>query len=248
MNSAPKLPIPINNNFICYLLYFYETYCSRHGWCFWLTHHQVFSRNQPPSWNKFYQKTLVILKRPKEFYEQYFPIRDFCLKRIFRNLPVFDDAIETVKMCKTITKYSLFQRLEFPNSLSEKLEWLEVFHYIGWKHARFCGLWYMIKSWLFDRWPWKNLVNLKERSIVRCLQLPYQKVINVFILGKWLSPTSRRSLVDLYILSLILKFMELSLTSNHTKAARLATNALFFISGLSFFKLEASRILDVRRN
>ncbi|MDI9880120.1 MFS transporter [Flectobacillus longus] len=39
--------------------------------------------------------------------------------------------------------------------------------------------------------------------------------------------------------------MELSLTSNHAKAARLATNALFFISGLSFSSW-ASRIPDVK--
>ena len=108
-------------------------------------------------------------EKAKEFYEQYFPIRDFLHEKgFFRNLPVFDDAIETVK--KLQDHYEIFivsAATEFPNSLSEKLEWLEEFFpYIGWKHTVFCGHKYMIKAdYLIDDHE-KNLVKFEGTGLL----------------------------------------------------------------------------------
>jgi 5'-nucleotidase len=79
----------------------------------------------------------------------YEPVRNMLWEKgFFRTMPVMPDALEVVK--KLHEKYELFvvsAATEFPQSLSEKLEWLdEHFPFIGWKHTVFCGHKYMIKA------------------------------------------------------------------------------------------------------
>lgn len=59
----------------------------------------------------------------------------------FRNLDVKKDAVEVVK--KLNEHYEIFilsAATEFPNSLKEKIEWLEEhFSFISWHNVTFCG-------------------------------------------------------------------------------------------------------------
>ncbi len=104
-----------------------------------------------------------------EFYQQYYPIRDFLHEKgFFRDLPVFDDAIDVVKRLQA--EYEIFivsAATEFPNSLTEKLEWLEEhFPFIGWSHTVFCGHKYMIKAdYLIDDHE-KNLVKFEGKGLL----------------------------------------------------------------------------------
>ncbi|WP_229359358.1 5' nucleotidase, NT5C type [Flectobacillus major] len=105
----------------------------------------------------------------KEFYQQYYPLRNFLWEKgFFRDLPVFDDAIDVVK--KLQEQYEIFivsAATEFPNSLAEKLEWLEEhFPFIGWTHTVFCGHKYMIKAdYLIDDHE-KNLVKFEGKGLL----------------------------------------------------------------------------------
>ncbi len=120
--------------------------------------------------NTNYQKEQ--LKDPvifHEYYEEYKQIRA-CLyeKGMFRHLPVFEGAQEVVK--KLQEHYEVFivsAATEFPQSLTEKLEWLEEhFPTIGWQHTVFCGHKHMIKAdYLIDDHE-KNLVKFEGTPLL----------------------------------------------------------------------------------
>ena len=63
-------------------------------------------------------------------------------KGFFRNAPLIEGCVDVVKELNK--KYELFivsAAMEFPNSLTEKTEWLaEHFPFISWKQIVFCGL------------------------------------------------------------------------------------------------------------
>lgn len=82
-------------------------------------------------------------------------------KDFFKTMKVMPGAQEVVE--KLHKKYELFvvsAATEFPQSMAEKLEWLdEHFPYIGWKHTVFCGHKFMIKAdYLIDDHE-KNLIS-----------------------------------------------------------------------------------------
>ena len=79
----------------------------------------------------------------KGFPEQH---QEQCWQRLlspgfFRNLPVIEDSQEVLKEINQ--RYELFivsAAIEFPNSLKDKLEWLnEHFPFLTWKQIVFCG-------------------------------------------------------------------------------------------------------------
>lgn len=74
--------------------------------------------------------------------EKYQVIREEIFKvGFFRDIEVMPDAVEVVKALHD--KYEVFivsAATEFPNSLKEKLDWLnEHFPFISWKNTVFCG-------------------------------------------------------------------------------------------------------------
>lgn len=82
----------------------------------------------------------------------------------FRTMNVMPDAQEVV--AKLMDRYEVFivsAATEFPNSLKEKIEWLqEFFPFISWKNIVLCGHKYMIKAdYLIDDHE-KNLVAFTE--------------------------------------------------------------------------------------
>ena len=83
------------------------------------------------------------------FYNHYLQHNSFLWEPgFFENIPVNEDAIEVVK--KLQEQYEIFivsAATEFPNSLKEKLTWMEThFPFITWKHIVFCGHKYMIQA------------------------------------------------------------------------------------------------------
>jgi 5'(3')-deoxyribonucleotidase len=85
----------------------------------------------------------------QEFYNHYLTHNSFLWEPgFFENIPVNEDAIEVVK--KLQEQYEIFivsAATEFPNSLKEKLTWMEKhFPFITWKHIVFCGHKYMIQA------------------------------------------------------------------------------------------------------
>ena len=59
----------------------------------------------------------------------------------FRNLPVIQDSVEVLEeMNKRYEVFIVSAAMEFPNSLKEKLEWLqEHFTFLTWKQVALCG-------------------------------------------------------------------------------------------------------------
>jgi 5'-nucleotidase len=85
----------------------------------------------------------------QEFYNHYLTHNSFLWEPgFFENIPVNEDAVEIVK--KLQQQYEIFivsAATEFPNSLKEKLTWMEKhFPFITWKHIVFCGHKYMIQA------------------------------------------------------------------------------------------------------
>ena len=85
----------------------------------------------------------------QEFYNHYLTHNSFLWEPgFFENIPVNEDAVEVVK--KLHEQYEIFivsAATEFPNSLKEKLTWMEKhFRFITWKHIVFCGHKYMIQA------------------------------------------------------------------------------------------------------
>ncbi len=62
-------------------------------------------------------------------------------KGFFKDLPVIENSIEVIKeLNNRFDVYIASAAMEFPNSLSEKYEWLdEHFPFIHWKRRIFCG-------------------------------------------------------------------------------------------------------------
>ncbi len=86
----------------------------------------------------------------------------------FRHMKVMPDSQEVVR--KLMDKYEIFivsAATEFPNSLKEKLEWLnEHFPFISWTHTVFCGHKYMIQAdYLIDDHE-KNLINFPGKPVL----------------------------------------------------------------------------------
>lgn len=89
-------------------------------------------------------------------------------KGFFRDIPLMPDAQEVI--AELYKKYEIFivsAATEFPNSMAEKLEWLEdYFPYIGWSHTVFCGHKWMIKAdYIIDDHE-KNLINFSGKGLL----------------------------------------------------------------------------------
>jgi 5'(3')-deoxyribonucleotidase len=96
----------------------------------------------------------------------------------FRGMRVMPHSQEVIK--KLMEKYEVFivsAATEFPNSLKEKLEWLnEHFPYISWTHTVFCGHKYMIQAdYLIDDHE-KNLVRFPGKPIL--FSAPHNLLLN----------------------------------------------------------------------
>ena len=68
-------------------------------------------------------------------------LEDVNSKGFFRTVPVNEKAVEVLKYLNQ--KYNVLivsSATEFPNSLTEKAEWLgDHFHFVSWKQMIFCG-------------------------------------------------------------------------------------------------------------
>jgi 5'-nucleotidase len=105
----------------------------------------------------------------EEYQEKYLPLRHKLWdKGFFRDISLMPEAQEVIK--KLHKKYEIFivsAATEFPNSMSEKLEWLEdYFPYIGWSHTVFCGHKWMIRAdYIIDDHE-KNLINFQGKGLL----------------------------------------------------------------------------------
>ncbi|MHA8073196.1 5' nucleotidase, NT5C type [Aquirufa sp. HETE-40SA] len=115
------------------------------------TTHVIIDRiNQLVDKNYTYQELLFGDKTLKEeFYGHYLTNNSFLWEPgFFENIPVNEDAVEVVR--KLSDQYEIFivsAATEFPNSLKEKLTWMEQhFPFITWKHIVFCGHKHMIQA------------------------------------------------------------------------------------------------------
>jgi 5'-nucleotidase len=110
----------------------------------------------------------------KGYYEvleekHYHIIRDEIFKAgFFRNMEVMADAVEVIK--KLQERFEIFivsAATEFPNSLKEKIEWLEEhFPFISWKNIVLCGDKSIISAdYLIDDHE-KNLSTFKGKTLM----------------------------------------------------------------------------------
>ena len=113
------------------------------------TTHVIIDRiNEIVKQNYTYEELLQGDVAVKEaFYAHYLAHNSFLWEPgFFENIPVNEDAVEVVK--KLTERYEVFivsAATEFPNSLKEKLVWMETyFPFITWKHIVFCGHKHMI--------------------------------------------------------------------------------------------------------
>jgi 5'-nucleotidase len=133
--------------------------------------------------NSNYTKEILIAdpKIKEEYQEKYLPLRHKLWdKGFFRDIPLMPDAQEVIG--KLYEKYEIFivsAATEFPNSMSEKLEWLEdYFPYIGWSHTVFCGHKWMIRAdYIIDDHE-KNLINFTGTGLL--FDAPHNKHIADF--------------------------------------------------------------------
>jgi 5'-nucleotidase len=133
--------------------------------------------------NSNYTKDILIAdpKIKEEYQEKYLPLRHKLWdKGFFRDIPLMPDAQEVIG--KLYEKYEIFivsAATEFPNSMSEKLEWLEdYFPYIGWSHTVFCGHKWMIRAeYIIDDHE-KNLINFTGIGLL--FDAPHNKHITEF--------------------------------------------------------------------
>ena len=89
-------------------------------------------------------------------------------KDFFRGMKVKEDSQEVVKkLCEKYEVFIVSAAIEFPNSLTEKLDWLaEHFRFIDWRYIVFCGHKYMIEAdYLIDDHE-KNLKSFKGTPIL----------------------------------------------------------------------------------
>jgi 5'(3')-deoxyribonucleotidase len=86
----------------------------------------------------------------------------------FRGMKVIPDSQEVVaRLCEKYEVFIVSAATEFPNSLKEKLEWLnEHFPFISWTHTVFCGHKYMIQAdYLIDDHE-KNLIRFPGKPVL----------------------------------------------------------------------------------
>jgi 5'-nucleotidase len=86
----------------------------------------------------------------------------------FRTLPVMPGAVDAViELMKDFEVYIVSAAMEFPNSLSEKYEWLQqYFPFISWTNIVFCGDKGVINTdYMIDDHP-KNLDKFKGKTIM----------------------------------------------------------------------------------
>lgn len=106
-------------------------------------------------------------------------------KGFFRHLPVMEDCIDVVNELNK--KYEVFivsAATEFPNSLKDKLEWLnEHFAFLSWRQVVFCGDKRMIAGdYMIDDHT-RNLVHFKGKpylysTILNRDETGYERVDN----------------------------------------------------------------------
>ena len=133
--------------------------------------------------NSSYTKEILITNpKAKEEYQEKYLTQKHKLweKGFFRDIPLMLDAQEVIK--NLYGKYEIFivsAATEFPNSMSEKLEWLEdYFPYIGWSHTVFCGHKWMIRAdYIIDDHE-KNLINFTGTGLL--FDAPHNKHITDF--------------------------------------------------------------------
>jgi 5'-nucleotidase len=101
--------------------------------------------------------------------KHYYVIREEIFKpNFFRNMEVMPDAVEVIK--KLHEQFEVFivsAATEFPNSLKEKIEWLEEhFPFISWKNIVLCGDKSIISAdYLIDDHE-KNLKTFKGKALL----------------------------------------------------------------------------------
>ncbi|MBC8110906.1 MAG: 5'(3')-deoxyribonucleotidase [Verrucomicrobia bacterium] len=86
----------------------------------------------------------------------------------FRNIKVMADSQDVMKkLCEKYEVFIVSAATEFPNSLKEKIDWLdEFFPFISWKYIVFCGHKYMIQAdYLIDDHE-RNLVSFTGKPIL----------------------------------------------------------------------------------
>jgi 5'-nucleotidase len=86
----------------------------------------------------------------------------------FRTQPVMPGAVDSViELMKDFEVYIVSAAMEFPNSLSEKYEWLQqYFPFISWTNIVFCGDKSVINTdYMIDDHP-KNLDKFKGKTIM----------------------------------------------------------------------------------
>jgi len=86
----------------------------------------------------------------------------------FLGLPVMEGALEAVKkLMETYEVYIVSAAMEFPLSLPEKLEWLNInFPFISWRNIIFCGDKSIINTDYMIDDHLKNLDNFKGKTIM----------------------------------------------------------------------------------
>lgn len=86
----------------------------------------------------------------------------------FLTLPVMEGAVEAIKtLSETFDIYIVSAAMEFPLSLPEKLEWLNInFPSISWKNIIFCGDKSIINTDYMVDDHLKNLDNFKGKTIM----------------------------------------------------------------------------------
>ena len=89
-------------------------------------------------------------------------------KGFFRNAPLMEGSINALQ--KLNDKYEMFivsAAMEFPNSLTEKLEWLnEHFPFITWQQIVFCGSKKIVQGDIMIDDHYKNLDHFKGETIL----------------------------------------------------------------------------------
>jgi 5'-nucleotidase len=123
------------------------------------------------AFNSNYTKEILI-EKPKikdEYQEKYLSLRHkLWEKGFFRDIQLMPDSQEVIR--ELYKKYEIFivsAATEFPNSMAEKLEWLDdYFPFIGWSHTVFCGHKWMIRAdYIIDDHE-KNLINFQGKGLL----------------------------------------------------------------------------------
>ena len=121
------------------------------------------------------------VKLKQDFYNVYLENNSFLWQPgFFTDLPVKEGAIEVIKdLTKSYEIFIVSAATEFPNSLSEKLEWMKKnFPFITWHNIVFCGHKHMIQAdYLIDDHE-RNLVTFTGTPLL--FSAPHNLHINSF--------------------------------------------------------------------